>query len=147
MGEELDGTIIAPFLDDIASLLAHADLSKIQADLFKRTRSEDPVVHFYETFLAVYDPKFRESRGVYYTPEPVVQFIVHSVDWLLKNCFGRAWGLADSNVKILDPATGTATFLYYVIQSIHEEVIKRAKVGRGSKRARKCFGESLGSNC
>src|SRR5450759_4895926 len=66
VGEELDGTVIAPFLDDIATLLAHADLAKIQTDLFKRTRSEDPVVHFYETFLSVYDPKLRESRGVYY---------------------------------------------------------------------------------
>jgi hypothetical protein len=147
VGEELDGTVIAPFLDDIASLLAHADLSKIQADLFKRTRSEDPVVHFYETFLSVYDPKMRESRGVYYTPEPVVQFIVNSVNWLLKNRFGRDWGLADSNVKILDPATGTATFLYYVIQSIHAEIIGRSQGGtwpeKSKEMLRRVFGFEL----
>ncbi|MFH2103920.1 MAG: type ISP restriction/modification enzyme [Chloroflexota bacterium] len=147
VGEELDGTLIAPFLDDIAALLAHADLAQIQTDLFKRTRSEDPVVHFYETFLSVYDPKLRASRGVYYTPEPVVQFIVHSVDWLLKNRFGRTWGLADQNVKILDPATGTATFLYYVIQSIHEEVTRRGQAGTWPEKSkellRRVFGFEL----
>jgi predicted helicase len=147
VGEDLDGTVIAPFLDDIAALLAHADLAKIQTDLFKRTRSEDPVVHFYETFLAVYDPKLRERRGVYYTPEPVVKFIVHSVDWLLKNRFGQSWGLADPNVKILDPATGTATFLYYVIQSIHEEVIRRGQSGtwleKSKELLRRVFGFEL----
>lgn len=147
VGEELDGTLIAPFLDDIASLLAHADLAKIQTDLFKRTRSEDPVVHFYETFLSAYDPKLRESRGVYYTPEPVVKFIVHSVDWLLKNRFGKSWGLADPNVKILDPATGTATFLYYVIQSIHEEVTQRGQAGTWPEKSkellRRVFGFEL----
>ncbi|KAF0108732.1 MAG: adenine specific DNA methyltransferase [Anaerolineaceae bacterium] len=147
VGEELDGTLIAPFLDDIAALLAHADLAQIQTDLFKRTRSEDPVVHFYETFLSVYDPKLRASRGVYYTPEPVVQFIVHSVDWILKNRFGRTWGLADQNVKILDPATGTATFLYYVIQAIHEEVTRRGQAGTWSEKSkellRRVFGFEL----
>ncbi len=147
VGEELDGTVIAPFLDDIATLLAHADLAKIQTDLFKRTRSEDPVVHFYETFLSVYDPKLRESRGVYYTPEPIVQFIVHSVDWLIKNRFGKAWGLADPNIKILDPAAGTATFLYYVIQSIHEEVIHRGQSGTWPEKSkellRRVFGFEL----
>jgi predicted helicase len=144
VGEELDGTVIAPFLDDIASLLSHADLTKIQADLFNRTRSEDPVVHFYETFLAVYDPKLRASRGVYYTPEPVVQFIVRSVDWLLKNRFDRPWGLADATVKILDPATGTATFLYYVIQFIYEEVTRRGQIGAWPEKSKELLGRVFG---
>ncbi|MCJ7584610.1 MAG: N-6 DNA methylase [Anaerolineales bacterium] len=147
VGEELDGTLIAPFLDDIAALLAHADFASILSDFGKRTRTEDPVVHFYETFLSIYDPKLRESRGVYYTPEPVVQFIVHSVDWLLKNRFSRAWGLADPNVKILDPATGTATFLYYVIQTIHEEVARRGQAGTWPEKSkellRRVFGFEL----
>lgn len=147
VGEELDGTLIAPFLDDIAALLAHADFASILSDFGKRTRTEDPVVHFYETFLSAYDPKLRESRGVYYTPEPVVQFIVNSVDWLLKNRFGKAWGLADENVKILDPATGTATFLYYVIQKIHEEVIERGQAGTWQEKSkellRRVFGFEL----
>ena len=58
--------------------------------------AQDPVVHFYETFLAAYDPKLRESRGVYYTPEPVVSYLVRSVDYLLKTRFGCANGLADT---------------------------------------------------
>ncbi|MBU2610506.1 MAG: N-6 DNA methylase, partial [Chloroflexi bacterium] len=125
----------------------HADFASILSDFGKRTRTEDPVVHFYETFLSVYDPKLRASRGVYYTPEPVVQFIVHSVDWILKNRFGRTWGLADQNVKILDPATGTATFLYYVIQSIHEEVTRRGQAGawpaKSKELLRRVFGFEL----
>ncbi len=129
VGEELDGTVIAPFLDDIASLLAHADMAEILRDFGKRTRTEDPVVHFYETFLAAYDPKLRESWGVYYTPEPVVQFIVNSIDWLLKNRFYKPMGLADSNVHLLDPASGTGTFLYFVIRSIHDLLMGRNQGG------------------
>jgi predicted helicase len=72
------------------------------SDFGKRDRREDPVVHFYETFLAEYDPKMRESRGVYYTPEPVVGYIVRSVDYILKEKFGIKKGLADST-KIPSP--------------------------------------------
>jgi hypothetical protein len=143
-GEGLDGTLIAPFLDDMAALLAHADLVGIQADLLRRIRSEDPLMHFYETFLAVYDPKLRQRRGVYYTPEPVVQFIVHSVDWLLKNRFGRSWGLADPNVRILDPAAGTGTFLYYVIQSVHAEMVRRGQGGIWLEKSREVLGRVFG---
>jgi len=128
VSEELDEIeIIRPYLLDIVSLLNRANFANILADFGKRTHTEDPVVHFYETFLAAYDPKLRESRGVYYTPEPVVQFIVNSADAILKSKFGRAWGLADSSVKVLDPATGTGTFLYYVIQKINEEVVTNRK--------------------
>ncbi|MHB8856215.1 MAG: type ISP restriction/modification enzyme [Bellilinea sp.] len=130
VSEELDEIeIIRPYLQDIVSLLNRADFHSILADFGRRTRTEDPVVHFYETFLAAYDPKLRESRGVYYTPEPVVQFIVRAVDDLLKTRFGKPWGLADASVKVLDPATGTGTFLYYVIQQIHEEVVVNRKQG------------------
>jgi hypothetical protein len=129
VGEELENTLIAPFLDDIASLLAHADLAAILKDFGKRTRTEDPVVHFYETFLAAYDPKLRESRGVYYTPEPAVQFIVNSVDWLLKNRFGRPQGLAAKDVYLLDPATGTSTFLYFVVRVIHDTLMSKRQSG------------------
>jgi predicted helicase len=75
------------------------------------------VVHFYETFLAAYDPKMHEVRGVYYTPEPV--------DHLLKTRFNRTKGLADENTLILDPSTGTATFLYFVIEQIHQKFAKQ----------------------
>lgn len=129
VGEELDGTVIAPFLDDLARLLKRADMREILQDFGKRTRTEDPVVHFYETFLAAYDPALRESRGVYYTPEPVVQFIVNSVDQLLRTHFHKPTGLADPDVLLLDPATGTGTFLYYVIKHIHATQRQRGQAG------------------
>ncbi|HAZ27810.1 TPA: hypothetical protein DCY67_04205, partial [Candidatus Acetothermia bacterium] len=71
----------------------------------------DPIVHFYETFLAQYDPKERERRGVYYTPEPVVSYIVRSLHQVLKEKFDKADGLASSGVTLLDPAAGTMTFV------------------------------------
>ena len=89
----------------------------------------DPVVHFYETFLAAYDPKLRESRGVYYTPEPVVSYIVRSIDHILKTRFDRSIGLADTNTLILDPAVGTATFLYFVIQHVRDSLIAAGQGG------------------
>ncbi len=124
-GINLDERIVWA-VDDLAELLNRTDISAILQDFGKRTRQEDPVVHFYETFLAEYDPKLRETRGVYYTPEPVVSYIVRSVDKILQNDFGMPKGLADSSkledgthrVLILDPATGTGTFLYNVIKNI-----------------------------
>jgi predicted helicase len=68
-------------------------------------------------------------RGVYYTPEPVVSYIVRSIDWLLKTRFNKPQGLADSSVLILDPAVGTATFLYNVIKQIYESFIKQGQTG------------------
>ncbi|MFL5817014.1 MAG: type ISP restriction/modification enzyme [Conexibacter sp.] len=96
-----------------------------------RQRRQDPVVHFYETFLAAYDPRLREARGVYYTPEPVVSYIVRSVDEILRTSFDCPDGLADTQstprpdgerprVLILDPAVGTGTFLYGVVDHIRE---------------------------
>jgi predicted helicase len=124
-GIHLDERIVWA-VDDLAELLNRTDISAILQDFGKRTRQEDPVVHFYETFLAEYDPKMREMRGVYYTPEPVVSYIVRSVDKILQTDFGLPKGLADSSkledgshrVLILDPATGTGTFLYNVIKTI-----------------------------
>lgn len=107
-------------VDDLVELLKHADLFEILKDFGKGKGKQDPVVHFYETFLAAYDPKMRKLRGVYYTPEPVVSFIVRSVDHLLQSRFGRPKGLADENTLVLDPAAGTATFLYFVIEQIYK---------------------------
>jgi predicted helicase len=133
-GPDLDERI-SWAVDDLAALLDHTDIAAILQDFGRRTRREDPVVHFYETFLAAYDPKLRETRGVYYTPEPVVSYIVRSVDHILKTDFKLAGGLADASklkvrgaktatdvhrVLILDPATGTGTFLYGVINHIFE---------------------------
>ncbi len=112
-------------VDDIVELLKHADMGAILKYFGKGKGKEDPVVHFYETFLAAYDPKMREVRGVYYTPEPVVSYIVRSIDHLLKTCFNRPKGLADENTLILDPATGTATFLYFVVEQIYEAFVKQ----------------------
>jgi len=124
-------------VDSLAELLNRADIDAILKDFGKRTRQEDPIVHFYETFLSEYDQTMKEKRGVFYTPEPVVSYIVRSVDSLLKTSFHLSDGLADTSkiqgktadgkivseahrVQILDPATGTGTFLHSVIDLIHE---------------------------
>ena len=127
-GPDLDDRI-AWLVDDLAYLLARADMAEILRDFGRRTRQEDPVVHFYETFLAAYDPKERVRRGVYYTPEPVVSYIVRSLDHIVKTRFDRSLGLADTNTLILDPAVGTATFLYFVIQQIHETLMAMGQAG------------------
>ena len=121
--------ILAPEVDDLAQLLTQADMASVLKDFGKRTAKEDPVVHFYETFLAEYDPKVREMRGVYYTPEPVVSYIVRSIDHLLKTRFNKPQGLADDRTLILDPAVGTATFLYMVINEIHEAMLSQKQRG------------------
>ncbi len=93
-GVALDDEPFAGFVDDLTQLLARADMEAILADFGRRTRQDDPIIHFYETFLQAYDPKLRELRGVYYTPEPVVSYIVRSVDAILKRDFGLPEGLA-----------------------------------------------------
>ena len=132
-------------MDDLAELLAKADIEAILGDFGKATRQHDPVVHFYETFLAAYDPALRQSRGVYYTPEPIVGFIARSVNLLLGQHFGLKAGLADRTtvklqlptpgskkkfqemtthrVQILDPACGTGTFLHAVISIVRESFV------------------------
>ena len=151
-GVDLDDEPYAGFVDDLAALLAHADMGAILEHFGKRPRQQDPVVHFYETFLAAYDPALREARGVYYTPEPVVSYIVRSVDHLLKTRFGCDEGLADTSVcesrhpgkkgrqakettprvLILDPACGTGTFLYAVVDHIREQFMARGDAGMWS---------------
>ncbi len=127
-GPDLD-TRVAWAVDDLAYLLSRADMAEVLKDFGRATRQEDPMVHFYETFLGAYDPQMRKGRGVYYTPEPVVSYIVRSIDHLIKTRFNRPWGLAEPDVLILDPAVGTATFLYFVIQQIHETITRLAGKG------------------
>ncbi|MBL7062222.1 MAG: N-6 DNA methylase, partial [Dehalococcoidia bacterium] len=127
-GPDLDDRI-AWLVDDLAQVLAQADMEAVLKDFGKRTAKEDPVVHFYETFLKEYDPKVREMRGVYYTPEPVVSYIVRSIDHLLKDRFNKPKGLADDKTLILDPAVGTATFLYMVINEIHQAIAGKGQQG------------------
>jgi type I restriction-modification system DNA methylase subunit len=98
-------------VDDISEVLATADVYKILNEYFNKHKGKDPIVHFYETFLSEYDPKTREKRGVYYTPEPVVSYIVRSLHHILKEHFDKKDGLASPEVTVLDPAAGTLTFL------------------------------------
>jgi predicted helicase len=139
-GAQLDDRI-AWIVDTLAALYRACDVEALLHDFGKTTKTTDPFIHFYETFLAKYDPKLRKSRGVYYTPEPVVSFIVRSVDAILKRDFGLEAGLADTStttiqvekqgikgkasetvhkVQILDPATGTGTFIMEVFRLISE---------------------------
>ncbi|MDO8532396.1 MAG: type ISP restriction/modification enzyme [Dehalococcoidia bacterium] len=127
-GPDLDDRI-AWLVDDLAQLLAEADMAAVLEGFGKRTKKEDPVVHFYETFLKEYDPKMREMRGVYYTPVPVVSYIVRSVDYLLRERFNRPLGLADRNTLVLDPAVGTGTFLYTAIKLINETLAAQGQSG------------------
>lgn len=100
-------------LNEILSLINHVDMDSIIKDL---NDDKDPYLHFYETFLSAYDPKLRESKGVYYTPDSVVKFIINALDSLLKTRFkdaplGLKSALDNENIKLLDFATGTGTFL------------------------------------
>lgn len=128
-GVDLPETI-RPFVDDLVALLRGTDIGSVLSDFGKRVAKEDPVVHFYEDFLQEFDPKLRELRGVYYTPEPVVSYIVRSIDHLLKTEFGKPLGLADKDVLILDPACGTGTFLYYVIRHIYQALLEKGQKGQ-----------------
>ncbi|HIE28465.1 TPA: DNA methyltransferase [Candidatus Poribacteria bacterium] len=98
-------------IDDISEVLSVTDVKNILHQYFHEGKGKDPIVHFYETFLAVYDPQTREKRGVYYTPEPVVSYVVRSLHLMLKEHFNRADGFASEAVTVLDPAAGTLTFL------------------------------------
>ena len=146
-GPDLDDRM-AWIIDDLTKIFLACNLNEIMADFGKLTGQNDPFLHFYETFLAAYNPAKRKARGVWYTPEPVVNFIVRAVDEVLKSEFGLADGLADTSkiridfdtgqtdkkgkaitekrdvhrVQILDPATGTGTFLAEVIKQIGNRV-------------------------
>ena len=105
-------------LDDIANLLANVPTEMLRTAFVVQAHFEDPVIHFYETFLAEYDPQRRIDRGVYYTPPQVISYIVRSVDALLKTKLDKPDGLADNSALILDPATGTGGFLLAVLNHI-----------------------------
>ena len=137
--EDLD-TRLVWIIDELVNVFLASDVANIMKDFGKSTKQEDPVVHFYETFLGAYNPALRKARGVWYTPQPVVNFIVRAVDDILKTEFDLPEGLADSSkkkikvnyqgkqiekevhkVQILDPATGTGTFLAETIKHIHKK--------------------------
>ena len=147
-GNDLDERI-AWVVDDLAIVFKATDLKKLMANYGKDKRHHDPMIHFYEDFLSEYNPKLRKSKGVWYTPQPVVGFIVRAVDEILQKDFGLSEGLADYSmverevaveqsrdkrttdgmkhekrkfhrVQILDPATGTGTFLAEVVNQIYD---------------------------
>lgn len=120
-------------VDDIAEVLAVADAPGILARYYRDGKGSDPIVHFYETFLAHYDPQERERRGVYYTPEPVVDFIVRSLHRLLQSHFHKPDGLAASDVTLLDPAAGTMTFVARAARQAVTEF--EGKYGSGARQA------------
>ena len=117
----LEGNITY-ILDDVANLLANVPTELLRTAFVFQAHSEDPVIHFYETFLAEYDPQRRVDRGVYYTPPQVISYIVRSVDALLKTALHKPDGLADDSALILDPATGTGGFLLAVLNHISEYI-------------------------
>lgn len=145
---KLFGYIAGPDIDDrikwivdnLVEIFLACNVEEILKNYGKSTKMEDPIIHFYETFLSEYDSKLRKARGVWYTPAPVVNFIVRAVDDILKTEFDLPQGLADSSktkikvdvqgklveqevhkVQILDPAAGTGTFLAEVIKHIHQK--------------------------
>ena len=115
LGDELIGAIA-----DIFIILRATKMDAILSDFEMKMNREDIVIRFYEDFLAAYKPQMRERRGVYYTPEPVVSYMVRSVDILVKEKFNKPLGLADPEVMILDPACGTGTFLLWICKLIYQ---------------------------
>ena len=146
-------------VSEVVQLLDDANMEAVVLDFGDKNPQEDPVIHFYELFLKEYDAKKRMQRGVFYTPRPVVSYIVRSVDELLRTEFGLEDGLADTTtwgemakrhkdlkipdgtspdqtfVQILDPATGTGTFLVEIIDIIHKTMVAKWKAqGHGEKK-------------
>jgi predicted helicase len=138
-GYDLDDRI-KWIVDDLVQIFLACNVEQMLKNYGKSTKMEDPIIHFYEDFLSEYDPKLRKARGVWYTPQPVVNFIVRAVDDILKTEFDLPQGLADTSkttikvdvqgkkveqevhkVQILDPATGTGTFLAETVKQIHKK--------------------------
>lgn len=112
-------------VDEIAEILANTNIQKIKNEFFSEGKKRDPIIHFYETFLSKYDAKLRERRGVYYTPQPVVSYIVRSINDILKKNFKKIDGFADKDIKILDPAAGTLTFPVEAISLAKDNYVKK----------------------
>jgi predicted helicase len=139
----VNGLDAAAIHEDLAfkNRKARSRKSKAKNEEEERLFSKDPFIYFYEDYLAKYDKKLRKSRGVYYTPPPVVNFIVRAINDILKDTFGIKDGLADrKRVTVLDFATGTGTFLLEVFERIFETV------GKDSGKAKKIVAEHLLKN-
>ena len=126
-------------LDELANILRITDVDEVLKDVDSKGL-QDPMIHFYETFLSEYDPEKKKEKGVWYTPKPIVRFIVRAIDDLLRSEFGLE-GLKDSSklaepkesasgahrVQILDPAAGTGNFLIELIEHIYESHFQHQK--------------------
>ncbi|MBL0687045.1 MAG: N-6 DNA methylase [Sulfurospirillum sp.] len=133
-GYDLD-TRIVWIVDSLVKIFRATNVKKILENFGNKTSRNDPIIHFYEDFIAHFNPKLRKARGIWYTPEPVVKFIVKAVDEVLKNEFELEDGLSDTSkirksikenkevhkVQVLDPATGTGTFLAEIIKYIKKD--------------------------
>ncbi len=131
-------------VDELCMVFSHADIPELMKQYFeddlwgKTHESPDPVIHFYEDFLKEYDPELRKKLGAFYTPLPVVRFIVRAVDYVLEKDFNLVAGLADTSkletgkhrVQILDPAVGTGTFISAAIRIIYQRLLKNNQKGR-----------------
>ena len=113
---------IRSIIDELIGILQATDLEMVTQGCRKTTQSDDVSIYFYEAFLKAYNPDLRKLRGVFYTPQPVVKYIVSAVDDILQQEFNLCAGIAD-NVQILDPATGTGTFLVEVVKQIHAKIM------------------------
>ena len=141
-------TNVTYILDDIVVLLRNVPIEMLRTAFAAGNHLEDPVIHFYETFLAEYDPQRRVDRGVYYTPPQVISYIVRSVDSLLKTALNRPDGLADDDTLILDPATGTGGFLLSVLDHVRDYVAETYGTGEwtqsvNGRLVRRIFGFEL----
>jgi len=116
-------------LEDIINILNNTDMDAIFRKFHSEKWTDDPSIHFYETFLKEYDPKVRIRKGVFYTPNPVVSYIINSIHLILKEDFESANGLAENNVTLLDPAAGTLTFPLLAIRRIKQELKDQNKEG------------------
>jgi len=116
-------------VDEIVAVLAAAPVRTMLQRHQRRQGAHDPVLDFYQTFLRRYNPVLRRRRGVYYTPPELVSYVVRSAHRLLISRLGKRDGLADPEVKILDPAAGTLTFVAEAARCAVEAV--RAEVGEG----------------
>lgn len=130
-------------VDELCEVFSHANIPDLMSQYFGKDlwgnekEGPDPVIHFYEDFLKEYDSELRKKMGAYYTPTPVVRFMVRAVDEILQKEFGFVKGLADTSkydnglhkVQVLDPATGTGTFISAVIRHIYEKILKSGQPG------------------
>lgn len=128
-------------VDELCEVFSYSDVKKLLESYYEKEDGKDPIIHFYEDFLQEYDPVLRKKMGAYYTPLPVVNFIVRSVDEILKKDFNFRNGLADTSkmpdgkhvVQVLDPATGTGTFISAVINLIYKRLLDSDQKGRWAK--------------